>query len=88
MKTQNELNIFKTMSIEVLKSLYYKSKAYLIEKSRFEVETVCLAKASRHFRESPIIRKSLKKIGNELKIFKKASIETLKSSYNESIGIV
>jgi hypothetical protein len=88
MKTQNELNIFKTMNIEVLKSLYYKSKAFLIENRSLEVETDCLAKASRYFRESPIIRKSLKKIGNELKIFKKASIETLKSSYNESIGIV
>ena len=88
MKTKNELSIFKTPSIKVLKSLYYKSKSYLLEKNLFEDETNCIMKVSRHITQSPIVKKSLDKLENELRIFKTPNIETLKSSYHESISIV
>lgn len=88
MKTENELNIFKTPSIEVLKSLYYKSKAYVLAKSRFKEEMNCIVKVSSQIIKSPIVKKSLVKLENELRIFKTQNIEVLKSLYYESIGIV
>lgn len=88
MKTENELNIFKTPSIEILKSLYYKSKAYVLDKRRFEVEATCIVKVSTQIIKSPIVKKSLDKLEKELRIFKTQNIETLKSSYYESISIV
>lgn len=87
MKTEKELSIFQTPSIEMLKSLYYRSKAYVLDKSRFEAETNCFTKVSTQIID-PIVKRSWNKIEKELKIFKQTTIETLKSSYYESIGIV
>ncbi|MDR3653709.1 MAG: PIG-L family deacetylase [Paludibacter sp.] len=86
-KKGKELSIFKTSSIEILKLLYYKSKAYLQNKSRFETETNYFEKVSTKIIE-PIVKKSLDKLEKELGIFKTPTIETLKTSYYESIGIV
>jgi len=88
MKAKQELKIFKATSIEKLKALYYKSKTYLTEKNRSIVEFNQTEKELSHFNKIPILKKSLNKIENELKIFKKTNIETLKSTYYESIGII
>lgn len=87
MKTEKELSIFQIPSIEMLKSLYYKSKAYVLDKSRFEAEANCFTKVSTQIID-PIVKRSWNKIEKELKIFKQTTIEALKSSYYESIGIV
>ena len=86
-RMEKELNIFKTPNIEILKSLYYKSKSYLLNKSKLETEFNYFEKISTRIIE-PIVKKSLDKLEKELRIFKTSSIETLKSSYYESIGIV
>jgi hypothetical protein len=88
MKTQQELNIFKAPSIKALKALYYKSKTYIIEKSNLDNETAYLVRVSKKLIKSPAIRKSLKKTKKELNIFRKTTIETLKSAYYESTCIV
>lgn len=88
MKANQELKIFKATSIEKLKALYYKSKTYLTEKNRLIVEFNQTEKELSNFNKIPILKKSLNKIENELKIFKKTTIETLKSTYYESIGII
>jgi hypothetical protein len=88
MKTKQELKIFNATSIEVLKSLYYKSKTYLEKECIPSVVTLPIQIVSAPFRKVPIVKKSINKIENELKIFKNSSIETLKSKYYESIGIV
>lgn len=76
------LNLFEIPSVETLKSLYYKSKAYLIE-TNFENETAVIFKASKQLSELPIVRKSFKKIEDSLEIFKISTIEMLKSAYFE-----
>jgi hypothetical protein len=83
MKTPNELRIFETPSIEILKSLYYKSKVYLIE-NNFDNETASIIRASRQLIKMPIIQRSIKRIKNELKIFSRSSIEALKLEYFET----
>jgi len=88
MKTKQELKIFNTTSIEILKSLYYKSKTYLEKECLPNVTALPIQIVSTPFRKMPIVKKSINKIENELKIFKNSSIETLKSKYYESIGIV
>jgi len=88
MKTQHELKIFKAQSIKALKTLYYKSKTYIVEKSNLNNETASLVRVSKKFIKLPALRKSLKKTENELNIFRKTTIETLKSAYYESTCIV
>jgi hypothetical protein len=88
MQTLNYLNIFKVPSINALKKLYYKSKKYIVEKSNMENETVSLVRVTKQLIKSPMLRKSLKRMNNELKIFNKITIETLKKSYHESISVV
>lgn len=56
MKTQQELNIFKATSIEILESLYYKSKAYMTVKTRLIDETSFFVKIIMHFRKSLITK--------------------------------
>ena len=86
-RMEKELNIFKTPNIEILKSLYYKSKSYLLYKGKSETEFNYFGKISTRIIE-PIVKKSLDKLEKELRIFKTPNIETLKTSYYESIGIV
>jgi hypothetical protein len=88
MKPKQELKIFKATSIELLKSLYYKSKAFLAEENIHNIVSEPIQLVSIPFRKIHIVKKSIHKIENELNIFKKTTIETLKSKYYESIGIV
>jgi hypothetical protein len=88
METQFELNIFKAPSIKALEALYYKSKNYIVEKSNLDNEAARLVRVSKKYVKLPALRKSLKKTENELNIFRKTTIETLKSAYYESISIV
>lgn len=88
MKAYTDLNIFKVPSINALEKLYFKSKKYIVEKSNIENETASLVRVTKQLIKSPILRKSLKRMNNELKIFSKTTIETLKTTYHESIGIV
>ena len=88
MKAKQELKIFKTTSIEKLKKLYYRSKTYLTEKNRLIVEFNQTEIKLSNFRKIPIMKKPVRKIDNELKIFRKTTIENLKAKYYESIGIV
>lgn len=88
MEAYKDLNIFKVSTINALEKLYYKSKKYIVEKSNIESETASLVRATKHLIKSPILRKSFKRMNNELKIFKRITIENLKTTYYESIGIV
>ena len=88
MKAKQELKIFQATSIEKLKKLYYKSKSYLTEKNKLIVEFNQTEIKLDNFRKIPIMKKSVRRIDNELKIFSKTTIENLKAKYYESIGIV
>lgn len=76
------------MSDLILRYIYYKSKACIIYNNRQVIHPVSFHKVTRHIRKLPMIKESIENIENELKIFKKTTIETLKSSYYEGIGIV
>ena len=52
MKTKKELKIFKTVNLEALKSIYFKSKAYVIDKICCEAETTHLTDALGQFTDS------------------------------------
>ena len=56
MKTQQELSIFKATSIDILESLYYKSKTYMAAKNRLLVDTSFFVKIIMCFRKSPIAK--------------------------------
>jgi hypothetical protein len=88
MKAYKDLTIFKVPSINDLEKLYFKSKKYIVEKSNMEDETASFVRVTKQLIKSPNLRKSLKRMNNELKIFSKTSIDKLKTTYHESIGIV
>ena len=76
------MNLFETTSIELLKSLYYKSKVYFTD-NNFEIEAAYFVRASKQLIESPIILNSFNIIENELKIFRNITLESLKLDYFE-----
>ncbi|MDD3320765.1 MAG: hypothetical protein PHS59_04910 [Paludibacter sp.] len=82
-----ELNIFKSSSIENLKSLYYKSISFLFDRDSWRSETY-----EREFSFTDIdvkyIKRRIRRNGDELKIFRNSSIENLKSLYSKSLGFV
>lgn len=88
MKKQKEQNIFMFWSISYLKSLYFKKEIYLIDNSKddLDIKKSSITNNVNNIKHS--IRKSLKVFENDLEIFKKISIKTLKSEYYESIGNV
>lgn len=88
MKTENELNIFKTPNLDMLKSMYYKSKAYVTDKISWENEATVIADAFRQFKDPGIETISQWDFSTELRIFNTTSIEVLKSLYYHSIGTV
>ena len=88
MNANQELKIFHVTSIEKLKALYFKSKNYLTETNRLIVEFNQTDSELGQLSKMPILKKSLNKIENELKIFKITTIETLKLKYYESTGTV
>ena len=88
MKTENELNIFTTPNLDMLKSLYSKSKAYVTDKISREYEATLIADVFRQFKDSGKVTIAQRDFGTELKIFNATSIEVLKSLYYHSIGPV
>jgi hypothetical protein len=86
MKTKNELYIFQTCNIEMLKSLYSKSKAYITDKISWENEISLITDSFRQVKNGGNVAKLQLDIENELKIFNTVSIEILKSLYYNSVG--
>jgi hypothetical protein len=85
MKPKKELKIFKKTSIEYLKRMYRKSVTYIFDKNSWK------STSPEYFGESKILlhtRKSLKRFGNELSIFKAPVIVGLKIIYYKSIAFV
>jgi len=87
-KTEKELNIFKTPNLDALKSMYFRSIAYVNDKINWENETSLIAEAFRQFSDSGQANKLLFHPEIELRIFNAPSIEALKSLYYHSIGYV
>jgi len=88
MKKEKELNIFRAPNLDTLKSMYYKSKAYVTDKISRENETTLIADAFRQLKDSDTAKKTILYFENELSIFKAPSIEVLKSLYYSSMGNV
>ena len=88
MKTRNELNIFQACNIEMLKSLYSKSKAYITDKISWENEISLITDSFRQVKNGGDETKMQFDIENELKIFNTISIEILKSLYYNSVGTI
>ncbi len=74
-----ELNIFKTPTIESLKSMYNKSMSYVFEPNKYEVETTV-----RGFDDKLQVNGDTSNVqhSNDMKIFNLFSIDNLKSLYN------
>jgi len=85
---ENELNIFNTVSIEILKSLYYNSVGTIFNKQSWEMEVTNLKETFWQYENLLYTKKSFLHMGKELKIFNKPSIDALKYLYNKSIGYV
>jgi hypothetical protein len=81
MKTENELNIFKTPNLDVLKSMYSKSKAFVSDKINWENEAALISKTFRILNKNHRTKRTLAKIGQELRIFTTPSIEQLNELY-------
>jgi hypothetical protein len=85
MNRRNELKIFRKVSIEYLKKMYGKSMTYIFDKNSW------VSTAPETYGESRILlhtRKSLKRFGDELMIFKAPTIVGLKIIYYKSIAFV
>ena len=86
-KLGKELNIFKSSSIENLKSLYYKSIYFLFDRETWSAE---INEPEFSFSDIDLkySRKRNRRHRDELKIFRSSSIENLKNLYANSIGYV
>lgn len=85
MKIENKLKIFRKPSIGYLKKLYKNSISNIFDINSWK------SNSTDSFGESKILlhtRKSLKRFGNELKIFKVPSIVGLKIIYYKSLAFV
>jgi len=85
MKTENKLKIFKKPSIGYLKKLYKKSISNIFDKSSW------ISTSPETLGESRILlhtRKSLKRLGDELNIFKAPTIVGLKIIYSKSVAFL
>ena len=85
MRTENKLKIFKKPSIGYLKKLYKKSISNIFDKSSW------ISTSPEYFGESKILlhtRKSLKRLGEELNIFKAPTIVGLKIIYYKSVAFL
>lgn len=83
MKRAKKLKIFRKSSIEYLKKMYRKSVDYVFDKNTWrsnEPETLGESRILLH------TRKSLKKVGNELNIFKAPTIVGIKIIYYKSLA--
>jgi len=85
MRTENKLKIFRKPSIAYLKKLYKKSISNIFDKNSW------ISSSPEYYGESKILlhtRKSLKRLGEELNIFKAPSIVGLKIIYYKSIAFL
>jgi len=85
MSRVKELKIFKKPSIGYLKRLYSKSITYIFDKNSW------ISDSPEYFGESKVLlhtRKSLKRLGDELNIFKAPSIVGLKIIYYKSLAFL
>jgi len=85
METKKELRIFRKPSIEYLKRMYRKSITYIFDKESWK------STADDTYGESKILlrtRKSLKRFGNEMNIFKAPVIVGLKIIYYKSVSLL
>jgi hypothetical protein len=84
MKAKNELKIFRKVSIDYLEKMYRKSMTYILDKNTWR------STESETYGESRILlhtRKSLKKLGNEMNIFKFPMIVGLSIIYDKSMAL-
>ena len=85
MRAENKLKIFKKPSIGYLKRLYKKSISNIFDKNSW------ISTSPETLGESRILlhtRKSLKRLGDELKIFKAPTIVGLKIIYSKSVAFL
>ena len=85
MRTENKLKIFRKPSIAYLKKLYKKSISNIFDKNSW------ISSSPEYYGESKILlhtRKSLKRLGEELNIFKAPSIVGLKIIYYKSVAFL
>ncbi|MFT3753569.1 MAG: hypothetical protein QM800_12085 [Paludibacter sp.] len=85
MRKRDELKIFRKPSIEYLKRMYNKSVSYIFDKNNWtstDPETYGEPRLLLH------TRKSLERLGSELKIFKAPSIVGIKIMYYKSMAFV
>ena len=85
MRAENKLKIFKKPSIGYLKKLYNKSISNIFDKSSW------ISTSPETLGESKILlhtRKSLKRLGDELNIFKAPTIVGLKIIYSKSVAFL
>ncbi len=83
MKRAKELKIFRKISIEYLKNMYRKSVEYVFDKNSWK------STAPDSYGKSKILlhtRKSIKKVGEELKIFRAPTIVGIKIIYHKSMA--
>jgi len=85
MESKKELMIFRKISIEYLKKMYRDSLTYVLDKNTWKSTSPDTYGQVRFLLRT---RKSLKKIGKELRIFKFPTVEGLKISYNKSVAFV
>ncbi|NDP21229.1 MAG: hypothetical protein GZ091_09130 [Paludibacter sp.] len=84
-----DLSIFNTPSIDYLKTLYYKSISFFFESNVSKSESSYFDYSFREGSENIHSQKrSFRKLGKELKIFKTPSIESLKTMYSKSVAFV
>jgi hypothetical protein len=85
MRAENKLKIFKKPSIGYLKKLYNKSISNIFDKNSW------ISTSPETLGESRILlhtRKSLKRLGDELNIFKAPTIVGLKIIYSKSVAFL
>ena len=83
MSKVKQLKIFRKSSIEYLKKMYSKSVGYVFDKNTWKSKNPETIGESRFLLHT---RKSLKKVGEELKIFKAPSIVGIKIIYYKSLA--
>jgi len=85
MRNVKELKIFKKPSIGYLKKMYSKSVSYIFDKNSW------ISDSPESLGESKVLlhtRHSLKRLGDELSIFKAPSIVGLKIIYSKSVAFL
>jgi len=85
MRAENKLKIFKKPSIAYLKKLYKLSISNIFDKNSW------ISTSPEYYGESKILmhtRKSLKRLGEELNIFKAPTIVGLKIIYHKSVAFL